>query len=107
MLPQWIKKNPDIVFTGNVEVDGIVKVLLETSMFVGGLLGFLLDNTVPGTDQERGLVAWRAQHGEARAGQLAATYDIPYITVWARGQRWARYVPFLPTFAAPSENDKV
>jgi len=29
-------------------VDQILTVLLSTSMFVGGLIGFVLDNTLPG-----------------------------------------------------------
>ena len=45
-----MKDNPDVVLTGVGEgkLDQILKVLLETSMFVGGFLGFLLDNTIPG-----------------------------------------------------------
>ena len=50
VLPQWMKDNPDVKLTGlgEGELDQILKVLLETSMFVGGFLGFLLDNTIPG-----------------------------------------------------------
>ena len=29
-------------------IDQIISVLLSTSMFVGGLVGFVLDNTIPG-----------------------------------------------------------
>ena len=43
-----MKQNPDIVLTGSPGFDQILKVLLETSMFVGGFLGFFLDNTIPG-----------------------------------------------------------
>ena len=75
VLPQWIKKQEGVQLTGIAELDQILKVapyfkfsqiglksafeffllqvLLETSMFVGGLLGFLLDNTIPGTPEER------------------------------------------------------
>ena len=70
VLPQWIKKQGNVQLTGLAELDQILKVsfspqlflifflsffqvLLETSMFVGGLLGFLLDNTIPGTPEER------------------------------------------------------
>ena len=48
VLPQWMKKHPELVLTGSAEFDQILKVLLETSMFVGGFLGFFLDNTIPG-----------------------------------------------------------
>ena len=133
VLPQWMKKNHDIKLTCASEstcvpeLDQIIKVLFETSMFVGGFLGFLLDNTIPGTREERGLVAWEAQHRtqqqDGDSGDLA-TYDIPYISslkidhvnigqfqlpyIGANvknaseklsNHRWARYVPFLPTFS--------
>ena len=35
-------------YTGNSELDQVILVLLNTSMFVGGFVGFILDNTVPG-----------------------------------------------------------
>jgi len=31
-----------------------------TGMVVGGIVAFVLDNTVPGTREERGLAAWAA-----------------------------------------------
>jgi len=34
--------------TGSEFVNQIVSVLLGTSMFVGGVTGFILDNTIPG-----------------------------------------------------------
>ncbi len=30
-------------------VDSLLQVLLSTSMFLGGVCGFILDNTIPGT----------------------------------------------------------
>lgn len=33
---------------GNTVVDNIFEVLLSTNMFVGGVTGFILDNTIPG-----------------------------------------------------------
>uniref|UniRef100_A0A8C9RCA9 Solute carrier family 23 member 4 n=1 Tax=Scleropages formosus TaxID=113540 RepID=A0A8C9RCA9_SCLFO len=48
VVPNWIFKNPSAIATGVVEVDQVLHVLLTTSMFVGGFLGFLLDNTIPG-----------------------------------------------------------
>merc|ERR1712130_137074 len=105
VLPQWIKKQRqcqecDFQLTGLAELDQILLVLLETSMFVGGLLGFLLDNTIPGTPEERGLVAWAAQHRETDGSELREKcYDLPIGMPWLRRQTWAQYVPFLPTFS--------
>ncbi|MCA8979801.1 MAG: purine/pyrimidine permease [Planctomycetes bacterium] len=38
----------------------IVNTLGKTGMAVGALVAFVLDNTIPGTDEERGLTAWKA-----------------------------------------------
>ena len=35
--------------SGSKDVDALLTVLLSTSMFVGGFIAFVLDNTVPGT----------------------------------------------------------
>jgi len=105
VLPQWMKKHPELVLTGSAEFDQILKVLLETSMFVGGFLGFFLDNTIPGTPEERGLIAWNNQHKVAQAEdgsvEKSDCYDLPVGMKFLREQKWAQYVPFLPTF-----NDK-
>jgi nucleobase transporter 1/2 len=38
---------------------GVLNILLSTGMSVGLIFGFLLDNVIPGTPEERGIVAWR------------------------------------------------
>lgn len=43
-------------------VADIIKTIGSTGMAVGGLIAFILDNTVPGTDDERGLTAWTSVH---------------------------------------------
>lgn len=35
-------------FSGIVEIDQVLNVLLTTAMFVGGSVAFILDNTIPG-----------------------------------------------------------
>ena len=40
--------------TGNATLDNILTVILSSSMFLAMTLGFVLDNTIPGTDEERG-----------------------------------------------------
>merc|ERR1712080_148280 len=97
-LQQWIKKHEDLVLTGNNEFDQILKVLLETSMFVAGFLGFFLDNTIPGTREERGLIAWAAQHKDSGSSDGTQSYSLPLVQGWLEGQTWAQYIPCLPTF---------
>ncbi|MPC98038.1 Solute carrier family 23 member 1 [Portunus trituberculatus] len=45
---QWLEKNPDAVQSGYRVIDQGVTSLLKTSLFVGGLTGMVLDNTIPG-----------------------------------------------------------
>ena len=49
VLSQWMDAHPGAVNTGSEIADQILTVLLSTSMFIAGVLGFVLDNTVPGT----------------------------------------------------------
>lgn len=102
MVPQYInaKENANIINTGNEEFDQVVKVMLGTAMFVGGIIGFILDNTVPGTTEERGLLSWRKslideRHTENKDLQI---YEFPYVTKYMRRVKCCSYVPILPTF---------
>ncbi|XP_005093309.1 solute carrier family 23 member 1 [Aplysia californica] len=63
MVPRFLEGNPNAIKTGNEDVDRVITVLLGTSMFVGGVIAFVLDNTVPGTMTERGLLKWRQVSG--------------------------------------------
>ena len=40
--------------TGNEEFDQLVAVILTSGMFLGAAIACFLDNTIPGTDKERG-----------------------------------------------------
>ena len=105
VLPQWVKKQREaageLVLTSVAELDQIIIVLLETSMFVGGVLGFFLDNTIPGSPEERGITAWNSQHkSKARTEGEASTYDLPLVMPCLSRVGWARYIPFLPVFDA-------
>ena len=64
-------------------IDQILTVLLKTSMAVGGICGLLLDNLIPGTPEERGLVAWRQHPSLDETGEECQTasihvYDLPF-----------------------------
>ena len=52
MLPSWLAQNPDAIQTGSLALDQLLLVLLGTSMVLAFLIGFLLDNTIPGTTTE-------------------------------------------------------
>lgn len=48
VLCQWMQKNPGLINTGIPELDSTLSVLLSTTILVGGCLGCLLDNLIPG-----------------------------------------------------------
>ncbi|KAK7071186.1 hypothetical protein SK128_010851, partial [Halocaridina rubra] len=85
-LPMWMQKpeNKFIINTAYPILNQVLSVLLRTSMFVGGVLGFFLDNTIPGTEEERGMVQWKAQLKPSREeeGRVIAVdqscYDLPF-----------------------------
>jgi xanthine/uracil permease len=43
---------------GIPEVATTISIILGTEIAVGGIAAFILDNTIPGTPEERGLTAW-------------------------------------------------
>ncbi|XP_074757556.1 solute carrier family 23 member 1-like isoform X1 [Athene noctua] len=98
-VPNWASKNSTLLETGIIQLDQVIQVLLTTGMFVGGLLGFILDNTIPGTLEERGLLAWKHSHkGEADNSQLVSkVYDLPFgIGTKYCAVSWFRYLPACP-----------
>eukprot|EP00918_Siedleckia_nematoides_P032333 GHVU01070027.1.p1 GENE.GHVU01070027.1~~GHVU01070027.1.p1 ORF type:complete len:562 (+),score=14.78 GHVU01070027.1:91-1776(+) len=99
-LPQWITKHPGRIQTGNEVVDQLFTVLLTTSMFVGGVIGFILDNTIPGTIEERGIKKWRrelASDGSELSADLGC-YEISLFSKLIRRMKWTRFIPICPTF---------
>ncbi|KPP73653.1 hypothetical protein Z043_107241 [Scleropages formosus] len=100
MLPNYLDTHPGSIRTGVPELDQIITVLLTTEMFVGGFLAFVLDNTIPGTKKERGLLDWKAEEGSSRGGSNVdlTTYDFPVGMGCVSRVRLLRYLPICPTF---------
>lgn len=106
-LPKWMQDHGDAISTGAPLFDQTVMVLLQTSMFVGGFLGFLLDNTIPGTDEERGLVAWKEKlQTSAEGGDdvINTCYDLPFGMGLIKRAKWMRYIPFCPRYKGISKD---
>ena len=87
---------------GSPDFDQVATVLLSTSMAVGGITGFILDNLLPGSLDERGLKQWKCAvpEGEKERERLASihTYDIPFITPYLQRFTFVKYLPFLPYY---------
>ncbi|CAH1787820.1 unnamed protein product [Owenia fusiformis] len=99
-VPQWIKANPSSIHTGVQTVDNVFYVLLSTNNFLAGLVGFILDNTLPGTDKERGIEMWTSKLSSTspQSKETAEIYDIPFISNWLAKKRLFHYLPFCPAF---------
>ncbi|XP_032914597.1 solute carrier family 23 member 1-like [Catharus ustulatus] len=98
-IPHWASKNSTLLETGIIQLDQVILVLLTTGMFVGGLLGFILDNTIPGTQEERGLLAWKRCHegGLEKSQLLSKVYDLPFgIGTKYCNVSWFHYLPACP-----------
>ncbi|XP_055586153.1 solute carrier family 23 member 2 [Uranotaenia lowii] len=104
VLCLWLQKNPGFIQTGIRSLDSTLSVLLGTSILVGGCLGCVLDNLIPGTPEERGLIAWSkemslevvTEHGGDNV--YSSTFDFPYGMALLKRFKWTRFVPFLPTY---------
>uniref|UniRef100_A0A8C3XZA7 Solute carrier family 23 member 1 n=1 Tax=Catharus ustulatus TaxID=91951 RepID=A0A8C3XZA7_CATUS len=96
-LPNYLDSHPGAINTGSL--DQILTVLLTTEMFVGGTIAFVLDNTIPGTQEERGLVQWKAgAHSDSSSSASLKSYDFPFGMGAVRSCRWLRAVPICPVF---------
>uniref|UniRef100_A0A8C8SX27 Solute carrier family 23 member 1-like n=1 Tax=Pelusios castaneus TaxID=367368 RepID=A0A8C8SX27_9SAUR len=94
-IPNWVNKNSEVLETGILQLDQVIRVLLTTGMFVGGFLGFILDNTIPGSQEERGLSAWKETQQEASDEmRVLEVYSLPFgIGTKFCTASWVRYLP--------------
>ncbi|XP_048774671.1 solute carrier family 23 member 1-like isoform X4 [Ostrea edulis] len=99
-FPNWMKNHPGYISTGDEIADQLLTVLLGTSMFVGGVVGFVLDNTIPGTLEERGIIKWRETDDSVKVGGTSNTsvYDLPFIQKYLNRLTITRFLPFCANF---------
>ncbi|KAL9893590.1 solute carrier family 23 member 1 isoform 1-T1 [Glossina fuscipes fuscipes] len=126
---KWIQEHPGAIDTGNKTVDSTLTVLLGTTILVGGVLGCLLDNIIPGMEDvasksfstwhiiviiiilgspaERGLIEWANQmplSSDYVNDGSSTDYDFPYGMNALKRWKWTHYVPFLPTYKLQTDN---
>ncbi|KAE8694062.1 Nucleobase-ascorbate transporter 11 [Hibiscus syriacus] len=65
------------VHTGSEQLDFAVNALMSMSMVVTLLVAFVLDNTVPGSLQERGVYIWSRPEDVATDPSLLLDYSLP------------------------------
>ncbi|KAH6948888.1 hypothetical protein HPB50_026696 [Hyalomma asiaticum] len=96
--------NATLSGVGYVVLDQTIVILLSTSMFVGGFLGIFLDNTIPGTPEERGLASG-GHHGNVGgaggadvADSTKDCYDLPFLRARLANAAFS-YLPISPTYS--------
>ncbi|XP_046548082.1 LOW QUALITY PROTEIN: solute carrier family 23 member 2-like [Haliotis rubra] len=94
-LPEWVDRHADFIDTGVAEVDGVLKVALGTPMFVGGLLSIVLDTTVRGTREERGLVSWQRNVSRDGDGDNSNSISVQDAYEWDFLPRIYNRLPFI------------
>ena len=93
-IPTWVKSHSELIDSGSQTFDQVLIVLLSNGMFVGGFIGFVLDNTAPkdgDNGSEYGSEVFDPVTGES-------VYDLPLITNWIRNIDCLRYCPLSPSF---------
>ncbi|KAK3105755.1 hypothetical protein FSP39_004949 [Pinctada imbricata] len=103
MVPQWLADNPEKVDTGSTDVDQVIRVLFGTASFTGGIIGFLLDNIIPGTIEERGIEKWTCKASDTEeftqcSEEELKLYEYPIVTRYIRKINVCSYFPLSPTF---------
>lgn len=60
-VPEYFNQTPVVLDASLKWLADIINTLGSTGMAVGAFIAMFLDNTIPGTDEERGLVAWQTK----------------------------------------------
>ncbi len=61
---------------------------------------FFIQENISGTDQERGLIEWRAHIKKDPSSEKNPdhTYDLPFGMNLIRKLTWTRFIPCMPTY---------
>ncbi|XP_060552099.1 solute carrier family 23 member 1-like isoform X2 [Ruditapes philippinarum] len=108
-FPNWVVANSTLIETGNNSLDQVINALLANNMFMGCFSALVLDNVIPGTDEERGIIIWRevpdfSDEEDDDIDEMdnvnlsLKTYDLPFGNNLIRNWKWGKYVPIFPTF---------
>ncbi|XP_077285299.1 solute carrier family 23 member 2 isoform X2 [Arctopsyche grandis] len=105
VLSKWMEENPGVIQTGIEILDAVLGVLLSTSILLGGVIGCLLDNLIPGSAEDRGLEAWgremslgNQETDDERNEYVPDTYDFPLGMSYLLKTNWTSHIPFSPTY---------
>ncbi|KAL4222895.1 hypothetical protein ACF0H5_018935 [Mactra antiquata] len=101
-VPTWTQQESKPINTGYETFDKIMAMFLGNPNFIGTVLAFILDNTVSGTDEERGIAAWQVteddENVEVDRDKYNEGYDVyfPILPDKLLSSKIMKYIPFMP-----------
>ena len=107
VVSEWQRQYPDSLTTDSSQLNQLVHVTLGNAMFIGFVLSLVLDNTVKGSDIERGVATSEDKYdGDSnrlisRDGDVesrAKLFDIPCIGILQKKYKLFRHIPFLQPY---------
>ncbi|XP_033757145.1 LOW QUALITY PROTEIN: solute carrier family 23 member 1-like [Pecten maximus] len=108
MIPHWVEAYDNVINTGNKEADDVITMILGNPNLAGGVLACFLDNTIPGTREERGIAAWETPDDTTANAPTGLDYNEgyevynPILFDKYRNSKVLRFLPFMPN---PSHKD--
>ncbi|KAG8054690.1 hypothetical protein GUJ93_ZPchr0001g31726 [Zizania palustris] len=78
------------IHTGSGGVNYVLNTLLSLNMVIAFLIALVLDNTVPGGRQERGLYVWSEAEAARREPAVMKDYELPFKI--GRAFRWVKCI---------------
>ncbi|XP_052074200.1 solute carrier family 23 member 2-like [Mytilus californianus] len=106
VFSEWQRKFPDSLKTDSDQLNQIVKVTIGNAMFIGFIVSLIMDNTVRGTDRERGIL--NEDEFSAINKQLLVNddhviprsrlFDLPFVSRLQNSCKPLRHVPFLQPY---------
>ncbi|KAL3863268.1 hypothetical protein ACJMK2_005033 [Sinanodonta woodiana] len=104
-VPLYVETNPNWVDTGSKQADGILTMILANPALGGMALAFILDNTVHGTNLERGVSSLKIQEDNSGSDDMESTKNdyleglevyLPLLPKRILKLKILKYIPFLP-----------
>lgn len=104
VIPRHVGEADQFTMTHIKVVDKVIYAFFSTGSVVGGFIGCLLDHTIPGTEDERGILKLRECFDEAGARAMVARdplrhwqyYSVPFLEGLLKRFPVLRKLPIMP-----------
>ncbi|XP_045188670.2 solute carrier family 23 member 2-like isoform X1 [Mercenaria mercenaria] len=100
LVPSWMEENGSAIDTGIRDLDQVITMFLGNPNFLGGFIACFMDNTIPGTDKERGIAAWKNTESLDNSIHYIEGKEVyePLIPECLKRQKCLRFIPIFPKY---------